>query len=233
MDNSFSKFNEQNKLTIHEHALTDLIARLNFTQAIYYTWTGRFPSEQEEAMLNACFVALIDHGEDALTAKAARVAVSGGAETHAAIASGLLAAGKHHGTKPLEDATLLFRKAVKAGISAEEIVKKALEEKKRLPGFGHRLYKTDPRTEELLQKAGALGFMDEHVKLAQSIEKELEKQKGKKLCLNVDGMIAALLPGLGIEAELAPGIFVIARSVGLMMHVKEEKGEKPARMRKV
>jgi citrate synthase len=217
---------------IHGHKITDLAERLSFTQGIFYTWTGRMPDEKQEAMLNACLVALIDHGEDALSAKAARIAASGGADTHAAVAAGMLAAGKHHGASVLQLATELYREAVEHGRTAKDIVADALANGQRLPGYGHRVYETDPRTTLLLAKAEKFGFMDAHVRLAVEIEQELERQKGKKLCLNVDGAIASLLPGLGIPSNLAPGLFLVSRAVGLTMHVAEEGNEKPASQRK-
>lgn len=216
---------------IHEHKLLDLVERLNFTQAIYYTWTGKFPTPEAEALFNACLIALIDHGPEALSAKASRVSASGGADMHAAVAAGLLAAGKHHGASVLQIATAFLRKAVEAKLPAKDVVANSMKAGTRIAGFGHRVYTTDPRAQALLARADKLGFTDAHVKLALDIEKELEAQRGKKLCLNVDGVIAALLPGLGIAPELAPGVFLVSRSVGLIMHVAEEQKEKPASQR--
>ncbi len=219
---------------IHEHKLLDLVARLSFTQAIYYTWTGKYPTAPVEELFNACLVALIDHGPEALSAKSARVAASGGAEMNAAVAAGLLAAGRHHGAMVLEQATRLFRDGVEQKRSAQEIVSAAMTADVRLPGFGHRVYESqDPRAEALFVRAERLGLIDAHVKLAQAIETELASQKGQKICLNVDGAIASLLPALGIAADIAPGLFLVARSVGLVMHVAEEQKEKPASQRKV
>lgn len=230
---TFSTTNDQGQVKIHEHLLTDLIARLNFTQAVYYTWTGRFPSEQQEALFNACLVAVIDHGPGALTAGTARSAASGGAEMHAAIAAGILAAGKHHGTTPLQKAAIVIREAIETKASAADIVKAYLDDGIRIPGYGHKIHEIDPRSVVLLQKAEELGLADEHVELAREIETQLEQQKGKKLCLNVDGAIASLLPALGIETEQAPGIFLLGRMAGLVMHVSEEQAEEPARLRRI
>lgn len=229
---SFSSQTSDHEQMIYDHKLLDLVERLNFTQAIYYAWTGRFPTEEAEAMLNAIFISLIDHGAETLSAKGARVAASGGAEMHSAVAAGLLAAGKHHGAQVLLAATRMYRQAVKEGKKASAVVAEALAAGSRLPGYGHRVYETDPRAQLLLGKAEKLGFADEHVRLAQEMEKELERQKGKKLCLNVDGAVAAFLPALGIPEAVAPGIFLVARSVGLVMHVAEEAQEKPASQRK-
>jgi citrate synthase len=231
MSDSFS-YNQDGNHYLREHSLTDLLGKMTFVQALVYAWTGHVPTADQEAMLNACLVAVIDHGAETLSAQAARTAASGGAEMHAAVAAGLLAAGRHHGSTVLGEASALLRAAVIHKTPAKKIVAEALAAGRRLPGYGHRIYTTDHRTAALLAKATELHFVDAHVRLAFAIEKELETQKGKKLCLNVDGMIAALLPGLGIAADVAPGVFLVARTAGLVKHVAEEYSEKPAHQRK-
>ena len=56
---------------------------------------------------------------------------------------------------------------------------------------------------------------DDVVNFALDLEKELEVQKGKKLPLNIDGMVGALLNYLEIDKDIAPAIFIIARTSGL------------------
>lgn len=217
---------------IHEYALADLIDRLTFPQAIYYLWTKRMPSPEQEKLFNACLVAVLDHGEEALSTKTARMAASGGAEMNSALAAGALAASKHHGTLPIKNASIIFKEAVEKNISATDLVADYLSEKVRIPGFGHRIYKTDPRTESLLKKAEELGLKDQYVDLALAIESELELQKGKKLCLNVDGAIASLLPALELSPEIGQSIFLIGRLPGMAHHIVKQQEEKPASMRK-
>lgn len=219
--------------TIHDHNLTDLIDRLSFPQAMYYLWTARMPSEVQEKMLQACLIAVIDHGPEALSTKTARMAASGGAEMHAALAAGALAASKHHGTLPIRNAASLIKASVDNGVNAADFVRQKLEAKERIPGFGHRLYQTDPRTQALLRKAEELGLKDQYVNYALEIESELEKQKGKKLCLNVDGMIASLLPSMELDATIAQSLFLIGRLPGMAFHIAHQTKEKPASMREV
>lgn len=216
---------------IHEHALEELIGKLGYSRSLYYLWTGHMASDAQAAMLEACLVAALDHGPDALSTKTARMAASGGAELHAALAAGCAAAGRHHGTIPIRDASILLQDAVANGLSAEQIVENAIMKKKRLPGFGHRVYEIDPRTQALLRKAEELEMKDMYVNLALSIEFELERQKGKRLCLNIDGMIASLLPGLGISPELGQSLFLIGRLPGMAFHIAAQQKEKPASMR--
>ncbi|MBI5553288.1 MAG: citryl-CoA lyase, partial [Candidatus Diapherotrites archaeon] len=62
------------------------------------------------------------------------------------------------------------------------------------------------------------------------LEAELEKSLGKKLCLNVDGCIGALISEMGFDWRLGKGFFIIGRIPGLVAHVHEEwVREKPFR----
>lgn len=220
---------------IREHELADLISntQMQFAQSLYYLWTGKQASESQARMLDAILIAVLDHGPEALSTKTARMAASGGADMNAALAAGSLAASKHHGTMPIKQASELFMNSIKQGISAQEIVASSMSESKRVPGFGHRVYEIDPRTQSLLRLADELELHDDHVSLALEIEQELEQKKGKKLCLNVDGMIAALLPSLGIDPDLGQALFLIGRLPGMAYHIANEQKEKPQSMRQV
>ena len=68
------------------------------------------------------------------------------------------------------------------------------------------------------------------MKLSLDIEKELEKSPGKKLCLNIDGCIAALISELKFNWKIANAFFILPRSLGLTTHIQEElTEEKPYR----
>jgi citrate synthase len=109
------------------------------------------------------------------------------------------------------------------GELAKRLVAKMREQKKRLPGFGHRLHTADPRTAKMFAMAETLEFSGRHVKLAQAIERELAEQSGKKLPINVDGAIAAVISDMGFDWRLGKAFFIISRVVGLTAHVYEEK----------
>ena len=82
----------------------------------------------------------------------------------------------------------------------------------------------------MLDIAKELHLAGKHVALASSIEKELEQAKGKKLCLNVDAAIAAIVSDMGFDWKLGKAFFIISRTVGLCAHVHEEQTrEKPYR----
>ncbi len=61
------------------------------------------------------------------------------------------------------------------------------------------------------------------------MEEELYSQTGRKLPLNVDGAIGALLADMGFEAETGKAFFAISRITGLTAHILEEYKERPVR----
>ena len=213
---------------IRGYRLLDLVGNLSFTQAIYLILKGELPAEKESKMMEAMLVSVIDHGIAPPSAIAARAVASGGNSLNVGVAAGVLAFGSAHGGA-LEDAMRFLQEGVKSGRSVEEVVKEYLENKKPIPGYGHRYYKDfDPRTKRLMDIAKELGFYGPHCKFAEDVEEEISRQKGKKLVLNVDGAIAAIASEMGFDWRLGKGFFIIGRVPGLVAHVYEElTTEKP------
>jgi len=99
----------------------------------------------------------------------------------------------------------------------------------RMPGFGHRYHTKDPRTARLFELAREAGVDGAHMKAARAVEKSFADAK-KALPINVDGAIGAILADLGMNPAAFNGIFMIARTPGLVAHVIEEQTrEKPMR----
>jgi len=98
-----------------------------------------------------------------------------------------------------------------------------------MAGFGHRLHTRDPRTVRLFELAREAGVDGVHMKAARAVEKSFADAK-KPLPINVDGAIGAILADLGMSPAAFNGIFMIARTPGLVAHVIEEQTrEKPMR----
>ena len=99
----------------------------------------------------------------------------------------------------------------------------------RMPGFGHRYHTKDPRTARLFELAREAGVDGPHMQAARAVEKSFAEAK-KPLPINVDGAIGAILADLGMNPAVFNGIFMIARTPGLVAHVTEEQTrEKPMR----
>jgi citrate synthase len=143
---------------------------------------------------------------------------------------------RHHGGA-IEDCARQLKKiadrATSESISMDEAATRALaamkEAGERMPGFGHRYHTKDPRTARLFELAREAGVDGAHMKAARAVEKSFADAK-KALPINVDGAIGAILADLGMNPAAFNGIFMVARTPGLVAHVIEEQSrEKPMR----
>ncbi len=225
----------EGKPHVYGYDLTKLAGTKSFVSAIYLILKGEMPDKNSEEMLDSMLTIAIDHGVEPSSVVAARNVYSGGSPLQAAVAAGVLTFGEYHGGA-IEESMKTLKKYM--GEGAKKLVDDFNKEGKRVSGFGHRLYTTDPRTQRLLEIAKELGFHGKYVKFALEVEKELLTGSpstnsgggGKKLPLNIDGIFAALLLEMGFSAKSGKGFFIIARVPGLVAHVVEESlREKPVR----
>lgn len=221
---------EPNKIRLRGYAIDELMGRVSFAEAICLALTGDLPSPAKASLLNAIFVASIDHGVTPPSCQTARLIASTGAPPNAALAGGILSINKFHGGA-IEDAMGIFHAALdmqkQESLSVEQAAEKLVADyrsrKKRLSGFGHRYHTQDPRTVMLFKLAREAGMGGPGMQTAAALEDAIEKSLGKRLPLNVDGAIGALLCDLEIPSELANAFFMIARLPGLVAHVFEER----------
>ncbi|MDR3063852.1 MAG: citryl-CoA lyase, partial [Methanobrevibacter sp.] len=103
---------------------------------------------------------------------------------------------------------------------AKEFADNQLDTGKKIPGFGHRYHKIDPRAQKLLEIGNKLDIVGIHTKLAIAIDKFLYGKK--KLKINIDGISASLLSDLGFSPEEGLSVFIIGRVPGLISHILEE-----------
>ena len=211
---------------VRGYKIDELIGNLSFSEAIYLVLKGDLPKENEAKMLDAIFVSVIEHSIAPPSVIAGRAVASGGNSLHVGVGAGILAFGEAHGGA-LEGAMKFLQENINK--NPYDVVKEQFDNKKRIAGYGHRYYKEyDPRSKKLLEIAKELGFFGKYCEFALNIEKEIEKIKGRKLILNVDGAIAAIVSEMGFDYKLGKGFFIIGRIAGLVAHVYEElKLEKP------
>jgi len=221
---------EPNHLVTRGYRQEDLIGNIPFSHVVYLLWKGKLPSKQHGKMMDAIITACIDHGVTPPSSIAARVVASGGVPLPTAVAAGILAIGDAHGGAIEKGAKFLqegISRMEEEGKTIEEmakiLVKETRERKERILGFGHRVHTSDPRTKRLYTLAEELGIADKHVKLSKAIEKELEVSTGRKLPINVDGAIAAIISDMGFDWRLGKAFFLIGRVAGLVAHVYEEQ----------
>jgi len=226
-----------NEIRVRGHRLDELMGQISFAQAIYLVLKGTLPAPEIGRLLDAMFIASIDHGASPPSTLAARTAASTGAPLNAAVAAGILTINRHHGGA-VEDCMRIIQ-SIANRTQAEsipleqvvgDVVAETLANKKRLPGLGHRLHTDDPRTTRLFSLASEAGLSGTGVTIIQTLACSLAERTGRSLPVNVDGALAALLFDLEIAPEQANAFFIIARVPGLVAHITEEQTrERPMR----
>ena len=227
---------EPNKVAVRGYNIAELMGQVSFGSAVYLILTRELPSPAVARLMDAILVSSIDHGATPPSALAARTVASTGATLSAAVAAGIMSINRHHGGA-IEDCARQLKaiadRSVCESISMDEAATRTLatmrEAGERMPGFGHRLHTKDPRTARLFELAREAGIDGAHMQAARAVEKAFADAK-KSLPINVDGAIGAILADLGMNPAAFNGIFMIARTPGLIAHVIEEQTrEKPMR----
>jgi citrate synthase len=193
---------------------------LGFAANFLYTLTGKKPDDVMEHVFDIALILHADHELNASTF-AARVTAATLSDIHSAVTSaiGALKGPLHGGAN--ED---VIRMLLAAGDKALDHVKGMLVDKKKVPGFGHRVYHTeDPRATHLRAMSEELGHRTGHLNLyltSKQIEENIKEQKG--LNANVDFYSASTYYSLGIPIDLFTPIFAVSRMSGWTAHILEQ-----------
>lgn len=219
---------QPNEVRLRGYRIDELMGRVTFGQAVYLALKGELPSPEVGKLMDAMLVSSIDHGATPPSALATRTAASTGAMLSASVAAGVLSINRYHGgaiegcMRLLNEALDRWDEGQSPGELAAEMVAELRAQKKRAPGFGHRIHSDDPRTKRLLALADELGIGGHGVTMARAFERALEENIGRRLPLNVDGALAALLVDLDFPPELGNAFFILSRVTGLTAHTHEE-----------
>ena len=207
---------------IYGHKVIGLMMQYSFVDTVFLLYAGKLPTDGERALLDAMLTASAEHGIEAPSLYTPRISVASGNSVHVGMAAGILAIGEAHGGAGEASARVLA-----ASESPEEIVSRFEKEGKFIPGFGHKIYKEeDPRATIIYTKAKEGNVSLDAFEKAYAIEALLEKQKGKKLPLNIDGAFAAGVLSLGMNPSAAKALFVFGRVAGMGAHAIEESIQK-------
>jgi citrate synthase len=197
----------------------------SLSHAANFLWqlNGEKPSATAERALDIALILHADHELNASTF-AARVTAATLADMHAAVTSaiGALKGPLHGGAN--EAAFRLMEKIDREKADPVEYVRNLLAQKKKIPGFGHRVYTTeDPRATHLRVMSRDLGRSSGQPKwyeMSEKIEKIVKAEK--KLNANVDFYSASTYHVLGIDEDMFTPVFAVSRMSGWTAHVIEQ-----------
>jgi citrate synthase len=190
----------------------------------------REPSPSETTAIDACLVALMEHGVTP-TVVTTRITYTSAPEAmQGAVAAGLSSVGSLYvGT--MEGCARLLDRIVAsddAMSTSADIVSEHRASGARVPGFGHPTHNPDdPRSLRLFEIAEACGVAGAHVGAVRALAEAVDDAAGKHITLNVTGAIAAVLGDCGVPAEIMRGFALISRCAGLVGHIREEQ-QRPA-----
>lgn len=192
----------------------------SFVSIIFELLSERAPTGEELKIFELILNLNIDHGPDTPSAVKTIEAAQNGQTISEAVAAGVAQINQSHGGAVEPIMEILYQLHDHQLHDRSEVVKGVVEQNikdgKRLPGFGHRIYKElDPRAQLILTKLKEAGLGEEYIGITSELKTELERQTGKTLPLNVDGAIAVALCSFGWNSNLGKAVFIIARIPGL------------------
>jgi citrate synthase len=207
----------------------DLIGSISLTEHFWLLVTGALPNAAQTRTLDACLVAIAEHGL-VPSVQAARMTYAAGPEAmQGAVAAGILGCGSvilgsaENAGRYL--AQVLERSGGSDIVAAAHAVTQEYRAKKTpFPGYGHPLHRdADPRAARLLAVAEAQGLAGRHVAAARAVETAIREIVGKSLVLNVSGAIPAVLLDAGFPLQGLKGVPILARCASLVAHLVEEQ----------
>jgi citrate synthase len=213
--------------------IEQLIGRVSFPQMIWLMLNGDLPSPEKGALLEAALVAAVDHGPQAPSIAIGRMAVTCGLPLNGAMASAINVLDDVHGGAG-EQCMELYAEIANlqdTGVELDAAIKQCLDafiaaNGKIVPGFGHRFHPIDPRSPRLLELVDAARknkvVSGRFAEIGRGVEDLMQRRKGRKIPMNIDGATAVIYSELGFSPALGRGLFILSRSVGILAHASEQ-----------
>jgi citrate synthase len=207
----------------------DLIGSVTLTEHFWLLVTGTRPTPAQVRILDACLVAISEHGL-VPSVQAARMTLAAGPDAvQGAVAAGILGCGSVILGSAENAGKFLAKLCERAATGSLPAVAKELVAEYRaarlpFPGYGHPLHKGgDPRVARLLAVAAEIGGAGRHVAAARAAEAAILEATGKSLVLNISGAIPAVLLDAGFPLAGMKGVPILARTASLIAHLVEEQ----------
>ncbi|HET7511645.1 MAG TPA: citrate/2-methylcitrate synthase [Chthoniobacterales bacterium] len=208
-----------------QHGQNPLPEKSDLTLAgnLFYKLTGEVPPTWKIRMMDTIFILYADHEFNASTF-AARVTAATLADMYAAVTSacGTLKGPLHGGAN---EESMKMLDEIGTPDRAEKWMMEALAQKKKIMGFGHRVYKKGdsrvPIMREIARDLGERVGKEQWVPICENLEATMEREK--HLCANVDLYAAPVFTMLNFDPALNTPIFAASRVAGWCAHVVEQQ----------
>lgn len=203
---------------------TDLSHGANFL----YMIRGELPDEDEGEIMDKALILHAEHGFNASTFTA-RVVASTISTCYSSISAAIGSLyGALHGGANEKVLDMVHEIGSKENVSAW--MDKAIAEKRKVMGMGHRVYKAmDPRAvvmeKYLIHMSDKTGDRTDYeiLKEVQAQFRSRMEEKGKPLYPNVDFFSGSVYKLLGLPSKIYTPIFAMARSSGWLAHILEQR----------
>lgn len=196
--------------------------KLSHAANFLYMLQGKAPNAEDAHRFDVALILHADHSYNASTF-AARVTASTLSDMHSAVTSAIgTLKGPLHGGANEQAMKMLLE--IQEPNKVEDHIHQMLAQKKKVPAFGHRVYRTeDPRATVLRKMSEALCRRNGQPKwfeMSKQIEDLMIREK--KINANVDLYSASAYYVMGIPIDLYPLIFALSRISGWTAHILEQ-----------
>lgn len=208
----------------------ELIGKIGFTDYFWLLVLGEKPTEAQRQMMDACLVAIAEHGL-VPSVQAARMTLAAGPDAwQGAMSAGLLGMGSVVAGSSETAGQFLAEVLAKAGADGTDVETAAIASlkdlkaaRKKVPGLGHPQHSAgDPRADRLLAIADELGISGKHVETLRILARHAPEIINRPLPINVSGAIPAVILDAGWPLEAIKAVPLLARTAGLAAHLYEE-----------
>jgi len=222
------------RIAFRGRPIEDLIGTVSFGQMIWLMTRGDLPTPEQASLLECALVAGVDHGPQAPSIAAARMAATCGVGLNNVMATGINMLGDVHGGAGEQCAELYLDIAARidGGADQDTAVRGGIAAWRKtygkiVSGFGHRFHKpVDPRAPRLMalvRKAATAGTVSgRFANIGEAVQAEIGQQRGTPIAMNIDGVTAVIFCELGFPPPLSRGLFCLSRSVGVLAHGWEQ-----------
>lgn len=215
---------------IRGYPMSDLVGAIPFSGITYLLVRGELPTPGAARMMDVILSSILDYGLQKSGTLAARAVVSVNPAMTAGLGAAMLAAGEHAlspedtGRFIAETFSAWKESGTEMNEGARELVSNLRSAKRRVPGFGHQVFRyIDPRAERLKKIAQEEGVWGEANEWYEAVHRAFQAASNKpELVLNDVGMLASIMVQMGFTPQEMCGLALLSTMPGLIAHISEE-----------